>query len=88
MTDEEAKSKFQDGDILVMPRTSKNILSLIKRSSGIIAEEAGDESHAAIIGTAIDIPVIVGAYNATNVLKNGTTIKIDAQKGFISTTDN
>ena len=87
MTEEEAKNKFNEGDILVIPYTTNEILGIMKRASGIITEEAGEDSHAAIVGMALDIPVIVGAYNATHLLKNGMLIKLDAKNGMICSTD-
>ncbi len=87
MTEEEAKKKFKNGDILVIPYTTNGILDIMKKSSGIITEEPGEDSHAAIVGMALDIPVIVGAYNATNLLKKGMVVKIDAGNGMISSTD-
>jgi pyruvate kinase len=38
-TEEEARDNFRDGDILVIHKTSNNILDLMKRSSGIVTEE-------------------------------------------------
>ena len=87
MTEEEARAKFNDGDILVIPYTTKDILGIMKRSSGIITEEPGEDSHAAIVGMALELPVIVGAYNATHLLKNGMIIKLDAKNGMICSTD-
>jgi pyruvate kinase len=87
MTEEEAKKKFRNGEILVIPYTTNGILDIMKKSSGIITEEPGEDSHAAIVGMALDIPVIVGAYNATRLLKNGMIVKIDAENGMISSTD-
>lgn len=81
---EEALKKFNQGDILVIPETDNRILSLMKKCSGIITEEDGLSSHAAIVGMALDIPVIIGAKNATRILKSGTTIRIDASKGLVS----
>lgn len=87
MTEEEAKKKCRNGEILVIPYTTNGILSIMKKTEGIITEEPGDDSHAAIVGMALDIPVIVGAYNATHLLKNGMIVKIDAKSGMISSTD-
>jgi pyruvate kinase len=87
MTEEEAKKKCRDGDILVIPYTTNGILNIMKKTSGIITEEPGEDSHAAIVGMALDIPVIVGAYNATHLLKSGMIVKIDAKSGMISSTD-
>jgi len=40
-------------------------------------------SHAAIVGLALDIPVIVGAENACLRLKSGTTVTVDAARGIV-----
>ncbi len=40
-------------------------------------------SHAAIVGLALDKPVIVGAENATQILKSGTTVTLDAARGIV-----
>lgn len=79
----EALRKFKDGDILVIPETSNMIISILKKASGIITEKAGVASHAAIVGMTLDIPVICGADNAVNLLKDGTVVTIDANRGFV-----
>ncbi|HEX3040193.1 MAG TPA: pyruvate kinase [Caproiciproducens sp.] len=83
-TDEEdAEKNFKDGDILVIPQTSNTLLHLLKSAAGIITEETGMNSHAAIVGLALDKPVIVGAEHATKILKSGTTVTIDATRGIV-----
>ncbi|MCR4926258.1 MAG: pyruvate kinase, partial [Clostridiales bacterium] len=81
---DEANKNFKNGDILVIPSTSNDILPLLKHASGIITEEESVNSHAAIVGLSLDIPVIIGAKNATSVLKSGAVVTIDAQKGTVS----
>ncbi len=80
---EQAKNEFKEGDILVLPFTDNNILTLMKSASGIITEADGMNSHAAIVGLALDKPVIVGAKNATQLLKSGTTVTLDASRGIV-----
>lgn len=82
--EEEAQKQFNSGEILVIPRTSNAILPLLKTAKGIITEERGDDSHAAIVGKTLDIPVIVGASNATQILRSGTAVTIDAEKGIVT----
>lgn len=84
----EALKNFREGDILVIPKTSNNIMSLIKKSSGIICEQEGASSHAAVVGLTLDLPVIVGAKNATDILKSGTTVTLDATRGIVYGSDN
>lgn len=82
-TAEEATERFAAGQILVIPKTSNAVLPLLKTAAGIITEEGGADSHAAIVGMTLDIPVIVGAQNATAVLKSGIAITMDAEKGLV-----
>ena len=86
--EEEAIERFKDGDILVVPQTSNNLLSIMRKSSGIVTEQDGMNSHAAIVGLALDIPVIVGAKDATKILKCGATVTIDAIQGIVSSNQN
>lgn len=81
--EEEAEKNFKDGDILVIPQTTNTLLHVLKSAAGIITEESGMNSHAAIVGLALDKPVIVGAENATKILKSGTTVTIDATRGIV-----
>lgn len=82
-SENEAKEKFRDGDILVIPKTSNKILPLIKKAAGVITEIDGATSHAAIACLALGTPVIVGAQNATKLLKDGTTVTMDAAKSIV-----
>jgi pyruvate kinase len=82
-TPEETEQNFVDGDILVAPFTSNEMLPILKRASAIIVEEGGIGSHAAIVGLTLEIPVIVGAENATKILKGGSVVTIDAERGIV-----
>jgi len=50
----------------------------------VITEQPGINSHAAIVGLAMNKPVIVGAQNATKILKTGSVVLLDAEKGLVS----
>ncbi len=82
-SEEEAQANFNAGDILVIAKTTNNILPLLKTAGGIITEEDGLTSHAAIVAMALDKPVIIGAKNATKLLKTGTTVKLDCSRGLV-----
>lgn len=81
---DEALKNFVNGNILVIKETSNEILSLLKSASGIITEKGGTDSHAAIVGLALDIPVIIGAENATGILRSGTVVTMNSSKGLVS----
>ena len=69
--------KFIPGNILVCKMTSPKYLPIMKISSGIITDQGGILSHAAIVSRELNIPCIVGTRNATEVLKDDMLIEID-----------
>ncbi len=81
--EEEALQNFNGGEILVIPETSNKLMSVLKRAKGIITEKGDHLSHAAILGLSLDIPVICGAEHATEILRSGTTVTVDAGKGLV-----
>lgn len=81
--EEELKKYFKPGDIIVIPDTSNNIIKLIKESSGLVTEKKDKDSHAATVGLTLNLPVIIGAKNATQILKMGTVVTIDAELGLV-----
>jgi len=75
---------FHAGDIIVAPETTNEMLPQLKTASALVVEKGGTSSHAAIVGLALDIPVIVGAVNATDILKSGAVVMVDAETGTVS----
>lgn len=82
-TEQEVRDNYKNGDIIVIHKTTNGILPIMKSAGGIITEEGGMNSHAAVVALALDKPVIVGAKNATNLLRNGTTVKLDGVRGIV-----
>lgn len=82
-SEREALQNFKAGDILVIDSTTNELLDVMKKASGIITAQPGVNSHAAIVGLALNIPVIVGAKDCTQILRNGTSILLDASKGIV-----
>lgn len=80
---EEVKKGFTPGKILVVPFTNNEMLSAMKGAIAIIVEEGGLSTHAATVGLALEIPVVVGASNATQILKSGAVVSIDADRGIV-----
>ena len=81
--EKEAFDRFRPGDILVISQTSNRLLPIMKEAAGIITETPGLNSHAAIVGMTLDKPVLVGAQNATKLLKSGTTVMLDSEHGSV-----
>ncbi len=81
--EKELEAKFRDGDIIVSRDTDRDMVRFIERSSAIITEQGGLTSHAAIVGLNLEKPTIVGAKDATLLLKDGEIITADSSSGFI-----
>jgi len=79
----DAFKNFEEGKIIVVNSTSNDMLPYIKMASALIVEEGGLSSHAATVGLALGIPVLVGAENATHLLKTGIVVTLDAEKGIV-----
>ena len=79
----EANKKFKPGQILVVPFTTNDALPFMKQAAGIITEEAGANSHSAIVGLTLDKAVIIGATNATRTLQDGMLISMDCNRGVV-----
>lgn len=80
---EELERSFHPGDILVVAQTNNEMMGKLKDAAGIITETGDRYCHAAVVGMALDIPVISDAKNATSILKSGTFVTIDAEQGMV-----
>ena len=74
---------FNPGEVLVAPSTNAGFVDIIRQAAGIITEEENLTSHAAIIGLRLGIPVIVGFKNATETIREGSILTIDAKRGIV-----
>ncbi|AFZ45345.1 pyruvate kinase [Halothece sp. PCC 7418] len=74
---------FRPGEILVVPHTDADYVEAIRKATGIITEESSLTSHAAVIGLRLGIPVIVGVEGATQAIREGAILTVDAQRGLV-----
>ena len=79
--DPAASGRFEDGDVLVTHRTDPDWTPLMKRAAAIVTEHGGTTSHAAIISRELGIPAVVGAKDATLVLKDGQYLTVSCAEG-------
>ena len=80
---DDLEQNFRPGDIVVVSQTTNEMMPKLKDAGGIITETGDRYSHAAIVGMALDIPVITSARNATRILKSGAFITVDAEQGTV-----
>ena len=75
--------RIDEGDVIVTEMTAPDMVPAMKRSAGIITDEGGMTSHAAIVSRELGVPAIVGTGDATDVLHDGQRITLDGQKGTV-----
>lgn len=76
--------KVKEGDILVTSMTTPDFVIAMRRAAAIVTDEGGVLCHAAIVSREFGIPCITGTQIATQVLKDGDRVLVDAEKGIIS----
>lgn len=80
---EEALTYDLENCILVTIGTDREMMPAIERCAGIITEEGGLTSHAAVVGLSLGIPVIVGVKDATTIIKQDQEVTVDAETGVV-----
>ncbi|MDS9471737.1 pyruvate kinase [Sporosarcina pasteurii] len=80
---DEALSYNTTDAILVTKGSDRDMMPAIEKCAGLITEEGGLTSHAAVVGLSLGIPVIVGVKNATKVIQHGSKVTMDAESGVI-----
>lgn len=73
--------EFPEGSILVTHRTDPDWLPLMRKAAAIVTDTGGTTSHAAIVSRELRVPAIVGAGNATTLIKSGDMITVDCSSG-------
>lgn len=74
---------FEEGDVLVAVMTRPDYLPLVHKASAFITDAGGMLSHAAITARELHKPCIVGTKFATQSLKDGDLVEVDADKGIV-----
>lgn len=69
------------GHILVAGAATEELLPLLRRARGLVVEKDDTDGYAAAAAAMLDIPVIVQAAGATNILKNGTVVTMEVANG-------
>ncbi|OYR64838.1 phosphoenolpyruvate synthase [Halorubrum ezzemoulense] len=75
--------QVQEGDVMVTEMTMPDMVPAMKRAAGIVTDEGGMTSHAAIISRELGVPAVVGTGNGTRVLEDGQQVTLDGDKGTL-----
>jgi pyruvate,water dikinase len=75
--------KVVEGDIIVTEMTTPDMVPAMRRAAGIVTDEGGMTSHAAIVSRELGVPAVVGTGTGTRELEDGQLITIDGDKGTV-----
>ncbi len=75
--------KIVHGDVLVAPQTNPDYVPAMKKASAIVTESGGRTSHAAIVSRELGIPAVVGASDATKILRKEKIVTVNGQAGEV-----
>ncbi len=76
-TDEDIKN-FPEGAVLVGKHTSTKFVTVMNKTSAIITDIGGATVHMASLAREFNVPTIVDTEVATEIIKNGQEITVDA----------
>lgn len=76
--------KVNHGDVLVTSMTSPDFITAVRKCVAIVTNEGGLTCHAAIISRELNIPCIIGTKNATQALKDGDKVEVNADEGMVA----
>ena len=74
---------FKQGEVMVSPMTMPNYLPAMKKAAAFVTDEGGITCHAAIVSRELKKPCVIGTKIATQVLKDGDYVEVDANKGVV-----
>jgi len=73
--------RVEAGDVLVTDMTDPDWEPVMKRAAAIVTNRGGRTCHAAIIARELNIPAVVGAEGATEVLEGGQEVTVSCAEG-------
>lgn len=76
-------AKMAAGDILVSISTQPDLLPAMKKAAAFVTDQGGVTSHAAIVAREMNTPCVIATKVATQVIKDGDELEVDADKGIV-----
>src|SRR5208283_4997781 len=77
--------RFREGSILVTESTDPDWVPIMKKAAGLITNQGGTTSHAAIVSRELGLPAIVGTQRATELIADQQPITLSCAEGEVGT---
>lgn len=75
--------RIEEGDVLVAETTSPAFNVVLPLLGGVVTDNGGVLSHAAIVAREYGIPGVVGCTDATDRLQDGVVVTVDGKDGTV-----
>jgi pyruvate,water dikinase len=82
-----ALARFEPGDIVVTAGTCPAWNSILALAGGVVTEEGGPLSHAAVIARELGLPAVIGCRGAVAAIADGATVVLDLDEGTVREVD-
>ena len=82
-TDRLTTDDVDSDEIIVVERSDRTLIPLVRRAAGLITQQGGPGCHAAMLATELGVPAIVGVQDALQKLYEGMEITMDTNTGLI-----
>lgn len=80
-------AKLNPGEILVTSYTDPGWTPLFTSAVGLVIEIGGMMSHGSVIAREYGIPAVAAIENATNLIKDGSRIRVNGTEGYVQILD-
>jgi rifampicin phosphotransferase len=80
---EDAIMRMEPGDVLVTPTTNPAFNTVLSFAGGLVVEEGGLVSHAAVMARELSLPAVVGVARAVEAIDDGAEVEVDPAAGRV-----
>lgn len=81
---DDAFDRIEPGDVLVTPLTTPSFNAVLAICGGLVVEDAGVLSHAAVMARELGLTAVLGAAGATHDIPDGSTVTIEPVTGRVT----
>ena len=83
----DALDRLQPGEILVTASTTPAFNASLSIAGGLVVDQGGYLSHAAVTARELGLPAVIGASGATTRIPDGSVVEVDPARGLARVLD-
>lgn len=83
----DALERLRPGDVLITPSTNPAFSYALSIAGGLVVEQGGYLSHAAITARELGLPAVIGVADALSAIPHGSLITLDPDIGLVRRVD-